>query len=163
MSNDQKQPLDFEDVQQILRILEKSTFDELQIEIGEFRLTLRRGGGSPQSTSATGETHREPGASDSSVPGPQPSALPPSHTAELGLIEIRAPMLGTFYRAPRPSDPPFVEVGTKVQHDATIGIIEVMKLMNAVQAGVVGEIKEICVHNGELVEFDQVLMRIAPS
>jgi acetyl-CoA carboxylase biotin carboxyl carrier protein len=160
MSNDQKQPLDFEDVQQILRILEKSTFDELQLEIGEFRLTLRRGGGSPGSTFATEETPPEPAPSGPTAPGPPP---PPSSAAELGLIEIRAPMLGTFYRAPRPSDPPFVEVGTKVQRDATIGIIEVMKLMNAVQAGVVGEVREICVQNGELVEFDQVLMRIAPS
>jgi acetyl-CoA carboxylase biotin carboxyl carrier protein len=71
-------------------------------------------------------------------------------------------MLGTFYRAPRPGDAPFVDVGTKVDTHMTVGIIEVMKLMNAVAAGVEGEIREICVRNGELVEFDQVLMRVSP-
>lgn len=78
------------------------------------------------------------------------------------MIEIRAPTLGTFYAAPRPGAPPFVEVGTRLDPNTVIGIIEIMKLMNAVPSGVDGEIREICVQNGEAVEYGQVLMRVSP-
>jgi acetyl-CoA carboxylase biotin carboxyl carrier protein len=78
------------------------------------------------------------------------------------LIEIRAPMLGTFYTAPRPGAPPFVDVGTRLDPNTVIGIIEIMKLMNAVPSGVEGEIREICVQNGQAVEYGQVLMRVSP-
>ena len=69
-------------------------------------------------------------------------------------------MLGVFYRAPKPGEPPFVEVGAKVEEDTIIGIIEVMKLMNTVRAGVRGEVAEILAENGALVEFDQTLLRV---
>ena len=72
-------------------------------------------------------------------------------------------MLGTLYGAPKPGSPPFVSVGSKVQRDTVIGIIEVMKLMNSVSAGVDGEVVEILARDGDLVEFDQVLMRVRPE
>src|SRR5690606_8526408 len=75
------------------------------------------------------------------------------------LLEIRAPMLGTFYRSPKPGAEPFVTVGSRVQSDTVIGIIEVMKLMNSAAAGVSGEVVEILAQDGELVEYDQPLMR----
>ena len=76
---------------------------------------------------------------------------------------MAAPLLGTFYRAPKPGAAPFVEVGAVVAEDTIIGIIEVMKLMNTVRAGTAGAIAEICVEDGALVEFGQVLLRIAPG
>lgn len=76
------------------------------------------------------------------------------------LLEIRAPMLGTFYRSPKPGADPFVAVGSHVEPDTVIGIIEVMKLMNSAAAGVSGEVVEILAQDGELVEYDQPLMRV---
>jgi acetyl-CoA carboxylase biotin carboxyl carrier protein len=99
------------------------------------------------------------------IPAPAPAQLQPRleiRTPAPGLAEIRAPMLGIFYRAPRPGTAPFVDVGTMLAVDTTIGIIEVMKLMNAVPAGIAGEIREICVKNGETVEYGQVLMWVSP-
>jgi len=160
MSDDPKPPLTLDDVQQILRILETSNFEELRLEVGGMRLSLRRGGGSP---AVTPWDAAEPVSSPSAdIPGParaQPKAAAPSP----GLLEIRAPMLGIFYRAPRPGAAPFVDVGTRLETDTIIGIIEVMKLMNAVPAGIAGEIREICVQNGEAIEYGQLLMRVSPE
>ena len=159
MSDEPTPPLTFEDVQEILKILDASSFDELQLDIGGLRLRLRRGAGK----SAPAWEDAEP---QNSTPSAQHAASsPPAASAAPvpgGLTDIRAPMLGTFYRAPRPGAEPFVDVGTKVDADTTIGIIEVMKLMNAALAGVDGEIREICVENGQLVEYGQVLMRVSP-
>jgi acetyl-CoA carboxylase biotin carboxyl carrier protein len=162
MSDDQKPPLTFEDVQEILRLLEQSSFDELQLDIGSLRLRLRRGGAglSPVPAWESAPEGQPSILLPATLKPLEPSSSPPTQAS--GLVEVRAPMLGTFYRAPRPGDAPFVDVGTKVDTHMTVGIIEVMKLMNAVAAGVEGEIREICVQNGELVEFDQVLMRVSP-
>jgi acetyl-CoA carboxylase biotin carboxyl carrier protein len=157
MSDDKKPPLSFEDVQEILRILEKSTFTELQLNIGGLRLRLRRSGSAMSSMPAWEDTRPAP---ETPIAPPQPTARrPDAPTTEL--IEIRAPTLGTFYTAPRPGAPPFVEVGTRLDPDTIVGIIEVMKLMNAVPSGVEGEIRDICVENGQAVEYGQVLMRVS--
>jgi acetyl-CoA carboxylase biotin carboxyl carrier protein len=79
------------------------------------------------------------------------------------VVVIRAPMLGTFYRAPSPGEKPFVEVGQRVRADDTVCLIEVMKLFNSIRAGVDGEVVEILADNGGLVEFDQPLIFIAPG
>jgi acetyl-CoA carboxylase biotin carboxyl carrier protein len=71
-------------------------------------------------------------------------------------------MLGTFYRSPKPGDAPFVEVGDKVETDSVVGIVEVMKLMNSVAAGVAGEVTAVHAQNGDLVEFDQPLFSVRP-
>ena len=79
------------------------------------------------------------------------------------MTAVRTPMGGTFYRAPKPGAPPFVEVGDEVGEHTVIGIIETMKLMNSISAGVVGTVIEIRVPDGRLVEAEQVLMRIRRS
>ena len=79
-----------------------------------------------------------------------------------GVLTIEAPMLGTFYRAESPGARPFVEVGSRVEPDTIVCIIEVMKMMNSVPAGVSGEIVEICPQNAELVEFGAPLFRVQP-
>jgi acetyl-CoA carboxylase biotin carboxyl carrier protein len=84
----------------------------------------------------------------------------PAGGAELGLVAVRAPLPGTFYRAPRPGAPPFVEVGGQVSTDTVIGIVETMKLMNSVPAGVVGTIAEICVANAEFAAQGATLLLI---
>jgi acetyl-CoA carboxylase biotin carboxyl carrier protein len=79
------------------------------------------------------------------------------------LLDIRAPMLGTYYGAPKPGAAPFVTVGGRVSADSAVGIIEVMKLMNSITAGVDGVVVEVLARDGDLVEFDQVLIRVRPA
>jgi acetyl-CoA carboxylase biotin carboxyl carrier protein len=161
MSDSQKPPLTFEDVREILQILENSAFDTLELEVRGFRLTLQRGSKAvaawADALQAADVANAEPIAASALLQGDE---APPAVVA--GLMEIRAPTVGTFYRAPRPGAPPFVDVGAMVEPQTTIGIIEIMKLMNAVRAGVAGEVCEVCVGDGDPVEFDQVLMRVSP-
>jgi acetyl-CoA carboxylase biotin carboxyl carrier protein len=93
-----------------------------------------------------------------------PSVAPPAPPAVRGdLVEITAPMVATFYRAPSPGDPPFVEPGGRISVGQTVCILEAMKLMNELEAEVSGEVVEILVENGTPVEFGQVLMRVKPG
>jgi acetyl-CoA carboxylase biotin carboxyl carrier protein len=98
------------------------------------------------------------------APPETPAAAPPPAAAasRSDLLEIRAPMVGTFYRAPAPGDPPFVEIGSRITPGQPICILEAMKLMNELEADQGGELVEILVENGTPVEYDQVLMRLRP-
>jgi acetyl-CoA carboxylase biotin carboxyl carrier protein len=157
MSDDQKPPLTFEDVREILQILENSAFEKLELEVGGFRLMLQRGNKVGEAWADALRTDAEQTAASGPLLGNEGQPAPVA-----GLIDIRAPTVGTFYRAPRPGAPPFVDVGVMVEPQTTIGIIEIMKLMNAVPAGVTGEVREVCVADGDPVEYDQVLMRVSP-
>jgi acetyl-CoA carboxylase biotin carboxyl carrier protein len=146
------------DVAEIMRLLEQSSFDTLSLEIDGVKLNLQRGSAVPVRQSVT------PASSAESQPQPAKSAPPKAKSpSEPGLAEDTSPLLGIFYRAPKPGEPPFVEVGSKVEEDTVIGIIEVMKLMNSVRAGVKGEVVEILAENAALVEFDEVLLRLRPG
>jgi len=128
-----------DDVTEILRIIDESELDELRIETDGFSLHVVRNGESP-------------------IAAPEPSAPAVASDAHT----IAAPMLGTFYRAPGPGRPPFVEVGTRVEVDTIVCIIEVMKMMNSIPAGVAGTIAEVHVENAAAVEYDQPLFRVEP-
>lgn len=150
------------DVAEIMQLLEDSSFDNLSLEIDGMKLHLQRS--SPKST--------RPGPDGTGAPM---QAAPPAATApprlakkhkppsEPGLCEVPSPLLGFFYRAPKPGEPPFVEVGSHVEEDTVIGIIEVMKLMNTVQAGVKGVVVEILSENGAAVEYGEILLRVRPE
>jgi acetyl-CoA carboxylase biotin carboxyl carrier protein len=96
---------------------------------------------------------------------PLDSASPPpaATSTRSDLLEITAPMVGTFYRAPAPGEPSFVEVGTRINVGQAVCILEAMKLMNELESEVAGEVVEILVDNGTPVEFGQVLMRVKPA
>ncbi|MGA9885613.1 MAG: biotin/lipoyl-containing protein [Candidatus Acidiferrales bacterium] len=153
--------LSAKDVAEILRLLDSSSFDTLSLEMNGVKLNLRRG---------SGAVARETIASADAVPIPKPAdesqmsqvgqAKAPS---EAGLKDVASPLLGIFYRAPKPGEPPFVEIGAKVDEDTVIGIIEVMKLMNSVRAGAKGRIAETLAENGALVEYGEILMRVRPG
>jgi acetyl-CoA carboxylase biotin carboxyl carrier protein len=146
-------------VAEIMRMLEASGFDSLTLEMDGVKLELNRSGATTPAVQARAPA---PSPSPTLAPAPaQPSAAPAP--AEAGLVEVTAPLLGIFYRTPRPGEPPFVEVGAKVQPQTVIGIIEVMKLMNSVSAGVCGEIVEVLAPSGAMVEYGQVLIRIRPE
>ncbi len=114
---------------------------------------------------ATQQRHGHVGAGELllDAPGAQPSAAPGAASFPAGSLLIKSPMVGTFYRAPEPGARPFVEVGQAVDAQATVCIIEVMKLMNSIPAGGAGTVTHILVGDGDAVEFGQVLMVVAPS
>jgi acetyl-CoA carboxylase biotin carboxyl carrier protein len=145
------------DVAEILRLLEDSTFDELSLEMGDIKVNLRRSGAcsSPRPAAQTSLPER--------AVAPPIVEAPRSTTEFPDAAVVAAPLLGIFYRAPKPGDAPFVEVGAKVEADTIIGIIEVMKLMNTVRAGVRGQVVEISAGNGELVEYGEALLRVRPA
>ena len=133
-------PLDDDDVREILRLIDESGVDELRVETEGLSLYVRRG-------DATGEL-------------PDTKDAPPAEPPVDGLHPIVAPMLGVFYRAPAPGATPFVDVGTRVDEATVVGLIEVMKMMNAVPAGVSGTIVEVCAENAEVVEYGAPLFRV---
>jgi acetyl-CoA carboxylase biotin carboxyl carrier protein len=153
-----------DDVRDILRLLDSLPFDELRLETERFRLALRRtaNGEWTQDTRVLSTPNSDAVAEPAPAEAPDPPAADPPAVRD-GLLEVRAPLLGTFYRAPRPGAAAFVEVGSVVGEDTVVGIIETMKLMNSVPAGAVGKVVEICVANAEFAEQDAVLMRVDPG
>jgi acetyl-CoA carboxylase biotin carboxyl carrier protein len=130
-------PLNEDDVREILRLIDESDVAELRIEVGELSLHVLR--------------DSEP---EARVEAPVVDAQAD------GLVAIEAPMLGTFYRAPAPGAAPFVDVGASVEPDTVVCLIEVMKMMNPVNAGVAGTIAEVCAENAALVEYGAPLFRV---
>jgi acetyl-CoA carboxylase biotin carboxyl carrier protein len=145
------------DVAEITRLLEESSFDELYLELDRLKLSLKRGG----AVAAQGGGNSVGVALPAAVPFPTPTSGSPPPASDPTAQDVPAPLLGTFYRAPKPGAPPFVEVGSPVEEDTIIAIIEVMKLMNTVRAGVRGKVTEILARDGTLVEYGQTLMRVS--
>ncbi len=143
-----------DDVREILRLIDESKLDELRIETPEFRLHVRRG------TAAAAEDPPDPEPAEPAAP--ERAAAAPAVASD-GARTIEAPMLGTFYRAGAPGASPFVDVGTKVDPGTVVCLIEVMKMMNSIQAGVAGTIVEICAENAQLVEYGDPLFRVEPA
>lgn len=148
------------DVAEITRLLEESSFDEMILELDGLKLALRRGAGAVPA----GRPVAPPAAEREPVPpspGPAAAAVKPAAAADEALLEVTAPLLGTFYRAPKPGAAPFIEVGSAVEEETIIGIIEVMKLMNTVRAGTRGTVADICAQDGALVEYGETLIRLS--
>jgi acetyl-CoA carboxylase biotin carboxyl carrier protein len=146
------------DVAEIMRLVEQSKFDELNLEIDGIKLTLRRASASAKfvpSLTQPGSLDAAAGAAGASAARCE-TAVP----VDANFKDITSPMLGTFYRAPKPGSAPFVEIGSAVNEDSVIAIIEVMKLMNTVRAGAKGVITQILPADETLVEFGEVLMRM---
>jgi acetyl-CoA carboxylase biotin carboxyl carrier protein len=151
-----------DDVQRLIKLLDSSHFDELHLEAEGVKLTLRRSGAPstpPAPAVSTSPSAVTPIAPPARAAAPEAAAVPANDPT---LLEIRAPMLGTFYGAPKPGAAPFVAIGARITADSAVGIIEVMKLMNSISAGVEGVLVEVLVRDGDLVEFEQVLMRVRP-
>jgi acetyl-CoA carboxylase biotin carboxyl carrier protein len=150
------------DVAEIMQLLEDSSFDNLSLEIDGMKLHLQRSSAKPvrPGPDGTGTPMQTAPLSATAPPRLAKKHKPPS---EPGLCEVPSPLLGFFYRAPKPGEPPFVEVGSHVEEDTVIGIIEVMKLMNTVQAGVKGVVVEILSENGAAVEYGEILLRVRPE
>ena len=156
--------LDEKQILQVLDLFQKSDWQHLQLQSGTVRLNISK-------TERPGTVTRTapPPASVSTPPPAQstaavaPAATPAAPVVDPRWVAVRAPMLGHFYAAPKPGAPPFVQRGQRVDADDTVGILEVMKLMNHVKAGCRGTVVQLVAVNGELVEFDQALFYIDPA
>jgi len=171
-----------EDILLILKLLEESKFDDLCIETGNLKLIARKQGRGEIRLEKEFSLEESPFPPDPKWIAPEkrnqdwesqvivPPAKDPRRTEspvllpedQDGVTLIKAPMLGTFYRSPKPGASPFVEVGQRVNEDDVVCIIEVMKLFNTVKAGVRGQITKILAGNGQMVEFQQPLFLIKP-
>jgi acetyl-CoA carboxylase biotin carboxyl carrier protein len=156
--------LSHEDVVRIIQLLDASHFDELSLEAEGVKLNIRRNAAGDSFAA----THSAPSiptvlTTKSTAPTQMSTAPVQDTTAGTNPVEVKAPMLGTFYGTPKPGAEPFVLPGSIVTKDTVIGIIEVMKLMNSVSAGIQGTVVETLVRDGDLVEFGQVLMRVRPA
>lgn len=157
--------LDLEELAAVMELLADADFTQLRIQQGDFSLVVSRG----VPIDGGGTTPAAPAPSPVPVPVAAPvvqEVQPGPASSELGPDEVHVttPMLGTFYRSPKPGEPPFVEVGTKVGADTTVGIVEVMKLMSSIRAGAEGEVTRVLVEDGQLVEAGQPLfvLRVVP-
>jgi acetyl-CoA carboxylase biotin carboxyl carrier protein len=152
-----------DDVLKIIAIVENSGYDEVRLEIGEFKLHVQKHALGAPMAAASGQLEQPV------APRPAAGHFPPDGTLHVeqpvpeGVVAVRAPMLGIFYRAPAPGEKPFVEVGSKVGVEDTVCLVEVMKLFNSVKAGVAGTVVRILAENATMVEHGQMLMLVAPD
>jgi acetyl-CoA carboxylase biotin carboxyl carrier protein len=160
-----------DDVLHILKLIDESKFDYFQLEVGELKITVSKGDPIPLSSSAPSAPAAQP-AKATVVEAPKATPVAPApqsaasnidaKAAAEGLLRITAPLLGTFYVAPEPGAPPFVQVGTAINEDTTVGLIEVMKVFNSVRANVRGTVSQVVAQNGQFVEYGQTLFLVKP-
>ncbi len=173
------------DVDHITRLIEKldcSSFEFLQLDAGNLRLTVGKGAtlitqgasGGPVTAVEGSPVVASPSAAPRAIapvaiapppapPAPAAAPLVKKSPPEDGTVQITAPLIGLFYSKPDPSSPPFVSVGTTVTKRSTVCLIEVMKVFNSIPAGVDGVITEVCVRDAEMVESGQALFRVRPT
>jgi len=169
--------LTHDDVKNLISIIDSAEhLEEIELTWGDFQIHLWRSAGASRTAPASGSmpapTRMTSGAAPSPAPATEARIVAPSGPAHPGAsaaanldlapgeVVIRAPMLGTFYRAASPGDPPYVEVGQRVTAGDTVCLIEVMKLFNSIRAGVEGVVTRILHQNTTLVEFDEPLIVI---
>lgn len=154
--------LDYRDVQELLRILDDTPYDELTLKTGTFTLQLARtaDGKGWRQISAVQQQEGQTLSLESAREKASAAEVPPS---ESGLLELRSPIAGTWYHAPKPGAAPFVDVGARVEANTVVGIVEVMKLMNSIPAGVAGTVAQILVEDAGFVEKGTLLLRIKPD
>jgi acetyl-CoA carboxylase biotin carboxyl carrier protein len=165
------------DIEALTELFERSDWDTLQLEFDCFQLNLNKRSASAAATAGNHLTSsatsiHNPSDSDFAEPAtpvsPQATTAPArENTAKLnipqGLIAVRAPNLGTFYRSPKPGAPPYVEIGNEVEAKTEVCLLEVMKLFTSVVAGERGIVREILIVDGEMVEHGQPLILLEPK
>jgi len=162
--------VDSKEIKDLVRFVARADIDEFELETESFRLRVTRRSPQPAPPAVA------PVAMPPAPPAPAPAAAPPGPAAEpparedggaggaaAGLYEQKSPIVGTFYRAPSPGAPPFVEVGQHVSAGQVLCIIEAMKLMNEIESEISGTIVEILPENAQPVEYGEVLFRIRPD
>jgi acetyl-CoA carboxylase biotin carboxyl carrier protein len=150
--------MDIKEIKRLVELMVNNELSELDISEGENKIHLKRGG-------AVAPMAPVMQVAAPVVSAPAASAAPAAPAPAGGgekLLEIRSPMVGTFYAAPSPDSEPFIKVGAIVSDDSVVCIIEAMKVMNEIKAECSGTIVEVCVKNAQPVEYGQVLFKVKP-
>jgi len=158
--------MDLKDIKAIIDLMRKNNLSEFEMERQDFKIKLKRAAGVAPAVEEPGYYPVAP-AAPAPLPMSAPSAPAAAATAAAAAgppsLEIESPMIGTFYRAPSPESQPYVEVGSEVNPETIVCLIEAMKVMNEIKAEVKGVVTHILVENAKPVEFGQPLFRIRPS
>ena len=162
--------MDFKQIQELIKLVNKSNLSELTIEEKDFKVTIRQKDEIIQQTVISGQFQSAPALAPAPAPAPAIAAAPAAPTTAAApaddnskYITIKSPMIGTFYRKPSPDKPLFVEVGSEVTPGKVVCIIEAMKLFNEIESEVKGKIVKILVEDQSPVEYDQPLFLVDPS
>jgi len=152
--------LEFDDIERILELMRQHDLAEFELEREGLKLRVRKGPGQPPAVAAIPLAMPAP-LHQSALPAPAPPPAPPAADQEsVELAVVKSPIVGTFYRAPEPGAPPFVEIGDRVKKDQVLCIIEAMKLMNEITSEYDGEIVSAYVENGKPVQYGERLFAI---
>lgn len=161
---DTPRPFDVATVEYLLKLMTVHDLAEVDLTEGEQRIRLRKGSAIPGRFVAAPAGYAAPAPAGPAPAAQQPTAAPAQPAAPArNLLEIKSPMVGTYYSKPKPDKPDYVAVGGAVKPDTVVCLIEAMKLYNDIKAEVSGRIAEVCVKNGDFVEFNQVLFRVEPG
>jgi acetyl-CoA carboxylase biotin carboxyl carrier protein len=158
--------VDLRDIKAIIDLMKKNSITEFELEKQDFKIKLKRGGNGVAPSIAYDDASvihamaQQPIALAAGTPSPAPHAVSQPAVHDL---EIKSPMIGTFYRSPSPESAPYVEVGMEVSPDTVVCIIEAMKVMNEIKAEIGGVISQVLVENAKPVEFGQPLFKVKPS
>ena len=161
MSNNVKKagPFDVKTVESLIALMTQHDLSEIYLRDGQQHLRLRRGGAGPSvipaATMLATSLPTTPASTDA-----KPEATP---AAKKNLIDIKSETVGTYYAQPKPGEPPYVKLGDRITPNKVVGLVEVMKTYNELQAGCSGVVVEILVQDSQSVEFGQVLFRVDPS
>jgi len=156
--------VELKDIKAIIDLMKKNSITEFELEEKDSKLRLKRGLSGPAQISQSDDSYpvmAMPVAApivSVSAPAPTPAAI-----ANTGEIDIKSPMIGTFYRSPSPDSASYVDVGAEVGPESVVCIIEAMKVMNEIKSEVRGVITQILVENGKPVEFGQPLFKVRPA
>jgi acetyl-CoA carboxylase biotin carboxyl carrier protein len=149
------------EIKEMLALMSENNLVELEIEKDGMKVRLKKSTGEMQGYSGPFVIEREK-VSSAPAAAAAPAAAPVAEKPAIKTVEIKAPMVGTFYRAPSPEAPPYVEVGQILEPGQVVCIIEAMKLMNEIKAEIRGKIVQILVDNSEPVEFSQSMFIVEP-
>jgi acetyl-CoA carboxylase biotin carboxyl carrier protein len=152
--------VELKEIKAIIDLMKRNGLTEFELARDNQKIRIRRGAdGSFQTLAPSPAPALAAGAAPAALPAPAaPAAVAPASD----LKEIRSPMVGTFYRAPSPDAPPYVEIGQTVTEDTVVCLVEAMKVMNEIKAEASGVIAEVCVENAKPVEFGKPLFRLRP-
>jgi len=152
--------VDSKELRELIEVISRSNFATFELEREGFRLKLVKG--DPGAAAAPNAQLPAVETQNAVTAAPAVSAAAPPVEPADGSYEVISPIVGTFYRAPSPDSPPFVEVGSAVKKGQVLCIVEAMKLMNEIEAEIDGEVTEVAVANGQPVEYGEVLFRLRP-
>jgi acetyl-CoA carboxylase biotin carboxyl carrier protein len=155
--------VDLKDIKAIIDLMRKNSVTEFELEKQDFKIRLKRGANGGGAAVSYDDPPAATYAPSPTVAAPAPTLAPPAQVPATNELEIKSPMIGTFYRAPSPESAPYVEVGTEVSPETVVCIIEAMKVMNEIKAEAKGVITQVTVENAKPVEFGQPLFKIRPS